>query len=444
MGVKVHTKVDSKIVRRPEIMAPAGDWVCLRAALDAGCDSVYFGVERFNMRAGAPNFKESDVPEIMSACREKGVRGYLALNTIVYEEELGALGGIIGRAKEAGVDAVICSDLSVLRELKKQGVHAIISTQMSVSNSESILFFYETLGVTRFVLARECTLEDILKIRFDLSEKLAGKADEIELEVFIHGAMCVSLSGRCFLSHYQYGKSANRGECLQPCRREYLIENKEEDVSFSVGSNYIMSPKDLCVMPFIEKLIDAGIERFKIEGRGRSPEYVSRVTGAYRRVVDYYFENKGSDGFDDDFKLLKDELVEKMNEVYNRGFSSGFFMGKPADAWTEVDGSAASKKKVYSGIVTNYYAKPGVAEILIHDNGFTVGDEVMFQGKKTGVLRQAVASIEVDHNQTEKAEKKMLVAVKTDAPVRKNDKVFVVRAQGTGDREQGGEAREKR
>lgn len=422
----MHTTVGINKDKKPEIMAPAGGWVCLRAALDAGCDSVYFGIDRLNMRAGAPNFAESDLSEVMSLCREKGVKGYLALNTLVYENELEWLAGIIGSAKAAGVDAVICSDLSVLRELKQQSLPAIISTQMSVANSQSILFFYETLAVTRFVLARECTLEDIQKIRTDLGEALGAKAEEIEIEVFIHGAMCVSLSGRCFLSHYQYGKSANRGECLQPCRREYMIENREEDVSFSAGSNFIMSPKDLCTMPFIEKLIEARVDRFKIEGRGRSPEYVSIITAAYRHAVDYYFENFGREGFEEDFQTLKDDLIEKMKTVYNRGFSDGFFMGKPADQWTEVDGSAAVRKKAYSGITKNYYAKPGVAEILIHDHGFAVGDEVMFQGKSTGVMMQEVVSIEMEHQSVDKAEKGMLVALKTDTPVKTNDKVFVM------------------
>lgn len=422
----MHTSVGSKKGKKPEIMAPAGGWVCLRAALDAGCDSVYFGIDRLNMRAGAPNFAETDLPEVMSLCREKGVKGYLALNTLVYEDELTWLAGIIASAKSAAVDAVICSDLSVLRELKAQSVPAIISTQMSVANSQSILFFYETLAVTRFVLARECTLEDIQKIRADLVEALGDRADEIEIEVFIHGAMCVSLSGRCFLSHYQYGKSANRGECLQPCRREYVIENKEEDVSFSAGSNFIMSPKDLCTMPFIEKLIDARVDRFKIEGRGRSPEYVSIITAAYRHAVDYYYENSGCEGFEEEFEVVKTELIERMKTVYNRGFSSGFFMGKPADAWTEVDGSAAVRKKAYSGITKNYYGKLGVAEILIHDHSFSVGDEIMFQGKSTGVMLQEVVSLQVDHQQVETAEKGMLVALKTDAQVRTNDKVFVM------------------
>lgn len=423
----MHTEVGREKSEKPEIMAPAGGWVCLRAALDAGCDSVYFGVGRLNMRAGASNFLEADLGEVMRLCREAGVKGYLALNTILYEDEIGELGGIIGVAKDAGVDALICSDLSVLRESERQGMSVIISTQMSVSNSESILFFYETMGVTRFVLARECSIEDILKIKANLVEKLGSNAKEIELECFIHGAMCVSVSGRCFLSHYQYGKSANRGECLQPCRREFEIVNEEEGMSYSVGGNYLLSPKDLCAMPFIEMLIDAGVSRFKIEGRNRSAEYVSTVTRCYRHAVDYYFENKGESGFDVEFAGLKERLVEELRKVYNRGFSSGFFMGQPADAWTEVDGSAAQKKKAYSGIVTNYYAKPGVAEIKMHDNGFVTGDEIMFQGKTTGVVLQEVVSVEIEHKQIEKAEKGMLVAVKTDLPVHRGDKVFVMR-----------------
>ncbi|OVE75682.1 hypothetical protein BVX97_03830 [bacterium E08(2017)] len=407
-------------------MAPAGDWVCLRAALEAGCDSVYFGINRLNMRAGASNFQDSELDSVMEACHEKGIKGYLALNTIVYEGELDDLGEVLDMAVEAKVDAIICSDLSVIQKVRARELPVIISTQMSISNSESIKFFYETMGITRFVLARECTLEDIALIREDLNKKLGEVSEKIELEVFIHGAMCVSVSGRCFLSHYQYGKSANRGECLQPCRREYIITNEEEGESFSVGSDYLLSPKDLCTMPFIDKLIDAGIDRFKIEGRNRNAEYVLTVTKAYRDAVDKYFELCGNEGFEEDYEELKSELTEKMRKVYNRGFSNGFFMGMPADDWSAVSGSAAVQKKAYSGIVTNYYAKPGVAEILIHDNGFAVGDEIMFQGNTTGVLQQEVISMQVEHEAMEAAEKGMLVAVKTDKPVHRKDKVFII------------------
>jgi len=305
------------------------------------------------MRAGAINFTREDLPEIMSACRDSGSKGYLTLNTIVYEEELAQLDGIIKSACDAGVDAVICSDFSVLSKLSENALPAIVSTQMSISNSESMVFLYRALGVTRFVLARECTLEDVARIKSGLRAQLGDEAETIELEVFIHGAMCVSVSGRCFLSQDKYGKSANRGECLQPCRREFLITNTEEDMSYTAGGDYLLSPKDLCVMPFIDQLLEAGICRFKIEGRNRNAEYVSTVTAAYRRAVDYYFENRESDDFEDDFETVKDELTEQMRTVYNRGFSSGFFMGKPLDAWAEVSGSAATRKKAYSGIVTN-------------------------------------------------------------------------------------------
>jgi putative protease len=242
--------------------------------------------------------------------------------------------------------------------------------------------------------------------------------------------MCVSVSGRCFLSQFQYGCSANRGQCIQPCRREYYIADKEEDKGFVVGSDYILSPEDLCTLPFIEKLIESGAVSFKIEGRNRSPEYVSVVVGAYRRAVDFYYENKGKRGLQGGFKRqfddLKKELIAEVSKVYNRGFSSGFYMGRPIDAWTDAYGSKAMTRKEYVGYVVNFFRKPMVAEIRVESNGFVSGDEIMFQGPTTGVLSQKVDSIEVHHKPVKVAKKGSAVAVKADDVVRKNDKVYVI------------------
>ena len=413
--------------KKPEIMSPAGDWLSLKAAIDAGCDAVYFGIKGMNMRAGAKNFTAADLRKIAKVCHENDVKAYLAMNTIVYEKEIKKIAKILAKAKAAGIDAVICWDFAVIKEARKQKIPIFISTQMSVSNSESIIFFYKTQGIRRFVLARECSINDIKTIKKELKKALKSKADKIEIETFAHGAMCVSISGRCFLSQFQFGKSANRGACIQPCRREFNITDIEEKHSFRLGNNYILSPKDLCTIPFIEKLIEAGVDSFKIEGRNRSPEYVKTVTSAYRKAVDFYFENKGKKGFQKEFNELKKELVNEVKKVYNRGFSSGFFMGKPIDEWTDSYGSKATTRKEYVGFVKNYYNKPGVAEIKVESNEFREGNEIMFQGPTTGVFSQKAESIELHHKKVMKAVKGKHVAVKTKELVRINDKVYIIK-----------------
>ncbi len=413
--------------KKPEIMAPAGDWISLRAAIDAGCNAVYFGVKGMNMRAGAKNFSIAEFKKIVKFCHDNNTKAYLALNTIVYEKEIPNIKNLITKAKAAGIDAVICWDFAVIREAKRQKIPIFISTQMSVSNSESIIFFHQNFGIKRFVLARECSIDDIKRIRKELKKELKSKSDDIEIEVFAHGAMCVSISGRCFLSQFQFGKSANRGECIQPCRREYKITDIEEKHSFILGNNYILSPKDLCTLPFIEKLIQAGVDSFKIEGRNRSPEYVKAVTSAYRKAVDYYIENNKRKGFKEDFKRLKKDLIIELKAVYNRGFSSGFFLGKPIDQWTDSYGSKATTKKEYVGIVKNYYKRQGVAEIKVESNEFRKGDTIMFQGPTTGVFSQTVDSIELHNKKVNNAVKGKPIAVKAEKLVRVNDKVYVIR-----------------
>lgn len=413
--------------KKPEIMSPAGDWTSLRAALDAGCDAVYFGLKGMNMRAGAGNFSAAAMQKITGLCHDSRVRAYLALNTVVYEKDITRIKKIICKAKDANIDAVICWDFAVIEEALKQDVPVYVSTQMSVSNSASILFFYKSLGIRRFVLARECTLQDIKKIAKDLRKELGAEAADIEIEVFAHGAMCVSISGRCFISQFQDGCSANRGECRQHCRRQYLVSEKEGGQSLIVGNNYILSPKDLCTLPFIEHLIEAGVASLKIEGRNRSPEYVAAVTAAYRKAVDFYFENRGKREFKKRFEALKKELTGGLKKVYNRGFSAGFYLGKPLNEWTDGPGSKAYEKKAYAGIVTKYYKKPGVAEVKVESNEFKVGDAIMFQGPTTGVFSQTAESIEVHHKKVERATKGRLVAVKTVKLVRANDRVYLIK-----------------
>ncbi len=415
-----------QINKKPEIMAPAGDWTSLRAAVQGGADAVYFGVRGINMRSGAKNFSISDLSRITKFCHQNKTKAYLTLNVLTYENELKKIKTLINQAKKTGVDAIICWDFSVIEEAKRSRIPIYISTQMSVSNSKAITFFYKKFGIKRFVLARECSLEDIKNIRANLKKQLGAGAGKIEIEVFAHGAMCVSISGRCFLSHYQYGKSANRGECLQPCRREYMIRSSDEECEFVAGEDYLLSPKDLCVLPFVEQLLKAGISSLKIEGRDRSPEYVKTVTKVYRKAIDYYFEHYKEKGFSKKFQSLKQELTQKLRKVYNRDFSSGFFLGKPIHEWTKVYGSHATAKKAYVGFVTNYYRKLGVAEVKIESRGLKKGEAIMFQGPTTGVISGEVESMEVEHKKVGSVEKGTRIAIKTIKPVRKKDRLYVI------------------
>ena len=411
----------------PEILSPAGDWTCLEAAIRAGCNAVYFGICDFNMRAAARNFADSELPEVVARCRRADVRCYLTLNTLVYERELELLDGSLDAACDAGVDAVIASDLAVIEGARARGMEVHVSTQMSVSNARSLACLFRMFGIRRFVLARECSLEDIEGIREHLATLLGDDAGSIELEAFAHGAMCVSVSGRCFLSQFQYGKSANRGECLQPCRREYRVTNTEEGQAFDLGAHHVMSPQDLCTLPFVEKLLDVGIVSLKIEGRNRSPEYVSAATQAYREVVDAYMNRNEDAAFDETFAALKRKHLERLDHVYHRGYSSGHFMGRPIDAWTRSSHSQASARKAYVGVVTNYYAKPGVAEVQVQARSIGLGDNVMFQGPSTGVVELQIKSMQVEHGDVTSANKGMAVAIKVDERVRRNDKLYVVK-----------------
>ncbi|MBF0407899.1 MAG: U32 family peptidase [Candidatus Riflebacteria bacterium] len=431
-----------KVMKKPELMAPAGDMTSLRAALDSGADAVYFGIKSFNMREGAKNFLPEEMPQIAELCHEKHARCYLALNTIIFDSEISSIDELIKSAVKARIDAIICWDFAVIESALRQGIQPFISTQMSVSNSASIEFFYRRYNIKRFVLARECSLDDIIQIRKNLISRLGDEAGNIEIEVFVHGAMCVSISGRCFMSQFQSGKSANRGECNQPCRREYTIRSVSNENEFTMGNNYIMSPKDLCTIGFLDKIIEAGVDSMKIEGRGRSPEYVSTVTSCYRRMIDFYFSereklncseiamtkelfNEYTINFQNKIQQLKAELTTELVQVFNRGFSDGFFFGRPMSEWTTKGGSQATHRKVLVGVVTNFFKKVMVAEIKVEATSFNTGQELMFQGPTTGVINLRAESIEYNFQKVNTAEKGTLVGVKLSEIVRINDLVFI-------------------
>ncbi len=409
---------------RPEVMSPAGNMTCLHAALNAGCDAVYFGVGQLNMRAKAGNFEIEQMPEIAALCHAKGVKAYLTLNTLVYERERDVAKTILTAAAEAGIDAVIAWDLGVIAICRELGLPVFASTQMSVSNSDSLLQLYRAFGIRRFVLARECTIEDMRRIRYTLNSELGDAAEGVELEVFAHGALCISVSGRCFLSEYQFGKSGDRGECIQPCRRLYRITDVEEEHDFILGEDYVLSPKDLCTMPFVDDLLEAGTASLKIEGRNRNAEYVDIVTRAYRRIVDEWYALRDNPDRAAILSPLKEELTKELERVYNRGFSSGFYMGRTPDEWRSRKTNESLFKKRYVGRVTNYYRKVGAAEIEIHQHGFEIGETVLIRGPRTGVLWQKIKSMQVDHEGVDSVQGPVKMALEVDREIRRGDEVF--------------------
>jgi putative protease len=349
----------------------------------------------------------------MSLLRQSRKKGYLTLNTIVYDKDTGRLKKILQLAKNSGVDAVIAWDMCVLQLAKEVNIPVHLSTQASVSNFISIKLF-SGLGVKRIVLARECSLADIK----EMSDRIKKQRLDCQLEVFIHGAMCVSISGRCFLSQHFFSKSANRGECFQPCRREYLIKDADRQEEYILGKDYILSAKDLCTIDFIDQLIQSGVSGFKIEGRMRSPEYTYVVTSVYRKAIDAFFKGKLN-------LTLKKSLRKKLEAVFNRGFETGFYLGSPGDI-----GSPAGLhgyEKVFLGEVTNFYHRIGVAEVLLRNANISVGDEILIFGKTTAAFFLRVSELQIKHQDVKNAQKGDLVGIKLKTLAKPKDKVFLWR-----------------
>jgi putative protease len=390
-----------------ELLSPAGNFAMLHAAVDAGADAVYFGLQSFNMRATAKNFTIKDLPEMRRVCNSgKKVKMYLTMNTIIYQSELKQVENFIKQVK-GKVDAIICWDLSVIQLCKKYKIPFHISTQASISNVESAKF-YKNLGAERIVLARELSLKQIK----DLSKKV-----KIGIECFCHGAMCVSESGRCFISQFLYGKSANRGECVHPCRREYRVcEVGNESTELVLDNNRVMSAKDLCTLPFIEQMKKAGITSFKIEGRNRNPEYVSAVTKIYRKALDKKLSEKE----------IKESL-EELQKVYNRGFSSGFYLRLPtSDDFSKSDSGEQTEKKVFVGKVEKYWDKVGVAFVKMSFGPLSVGDEVYILGDKTGVIRHKVESMQIEKQDKQTVNKGDSVGIKLPM-CKRGDDVYLIK-----------------
>ncbi len=400
----------TKSIKKPELLVPVGNWTMLNAAILSGADAVYFGLKNLNMRAAANNFDITELPEIVEYCKQHNVKAHLTLNTIVFEEELAELDPIIIAAKSRGVEMIICWDPAIIQKCIEHEMPFCISTQASASNSATVNF-YERLGAKRIVLARECTLDKIKEIK---------SKTNIEIETFVHGAMCVAISGRCFMSHEVFGKSANRGECLQPCRREYQIVDTDEKFSLELGTDYVLSPKDLCSIEFIDRLIESGIDAFKIEGRKRSPEYIAKTVSVYRRAIDSYFEEKLTAG-------LKNELVEELKKVYNRGFSHGFYFGQPnSESFATTYGSTATTRKVFVGRVLNFYKKNSVVHVKLEAETLSVGDSIYIIGSTTGVVEMQLNYFMHDGLELQTAEKGSTITFECKKRVRENDKVYKV------------------
>jgi len=396
--------------KKTELMSPAGDKTMLTAVVKSGADAVYFGVDKLNMRSKAPNFKVEELPGIVSFCKKHNVKTYLTLNTIIFEEELDEVEEIIFAAKKSGINRVICWDLAVAEKCREHKIPFCISTQASVSNSSSANF-YKSIGASRIVLARECSLEEIKKIR---------KNTDLEIEAFIHGAMCIAVSGRCFMSHHLFDKSANRGECIQPCRREYEVFDPVINKSMMIGDDYILSAKDLCSIEFIDRLIEAGINAFKIEGRKRSSEYAAKVTSVYRRAIDLYYDKKLT-------AEIKKEFFKELEEVYNRGFSSGFYFGKPSsEDYADIYGSKATSRRVYIGKVLNYYKRSKIVYIKLESGNLKINDKLIITGPTTGVVNIKLEKILLEEELINIASKDDKITFPCSDPVRHNDSVYLI------------------
>lgn len=401
-----------------EIMAPAGSWDSLMAAIQGGADSVYFGIGRLNMRAASSNnFTTGDLKNIASVCNEHGLKTYLTVNVVVYDNEIEETHKIVDAAAENGITAVIASDMSVINYAYSRGVEVHLSTQLNISNVEALKFYSQWADVV--VLARELNLDQVRNISNSVKEQnIRGpKGELVKIEMFAHGALCMAISGKCYLSLHENNKSANRGECYQTCRKSYIVTGKESGYELEIDNEYIMSPKDLCTISFLDRITDAGVSVLKIEGRARPAEYVKTVCSCY----------------DEALKALEDGTYsaektvlwrERLATVFNRGFWDGYYLGQKLGEWNTTYGSNATKRKIYIGKVTNYFTKVNVAEIKLENGDLGKGDTILIIGPTTGVVEYTAGEIRVDLKVTEKALKGEFCSIPTNKYLRRSDKVY--------------------
>lgn len=403
----------------PEIMSPVGSYESLQAAIQGGADAVYFGVGKLNMRSrSAANFTLDDLPRLASIAREAGVRSYLTVNTVVYDEELDEMRLLLQAAKEAGVSAIIASDMAVITAARTMDIEVHISTQCNVSNVEAMRFYAQFADVV--VTARELSLRQVADmVEYIRRNDIRGPhGNLLQVELFAHGALCMSVSGKCYLSLDTYNHSANRGACLQLCRRQYLVKNLESDLELVVDNKYIMSPKDLCTIGFLDKIVRAGVAVLKIEGRGRSADYVQTVTRCYREAVDAIVAGTYT-------PERVAEWTERLRTVFNRGFWDGYYLGRTMGEWSERYGSQATENKVYLGRITNYYPRPRVAEAQLETaERLRPGDRIMVIGATTGVYSGTADELRLEYDPVPEVKQGDRFSFPTTQPLHRGDKLY--------------------
>ena len=403
-----------------ELMAPAGNFESLIAAIHSGANAIYFGVEKLNMRSrSSRNFTIADLPKIRDITRKHNVKAYLTLNIVLFDQELEQMEQVVNAAAQASIDAIIASDIAVIQYCRKQQIPVHISTQANITNIASVAFYSEFADV--MVLARELNLEQVKYIHEQIKDRqLKGPSGElIRLEIFIHGALCMAISGKCYLSLHQQNASANRGECLQMCRRGYTVTDKGSDLSLDIENEYIMSPKDLCTIEFLDKIVEAGITVLKIEGRARSPEYVKTVTYTYHQALVAIAENNYSND-----KTL--QYVKDLSTVFNRGFWNGYYLGQRLGEWSNKYGNGATTRKIYLGKGMNYFSNLGVAEFLMETKSLQIGDVILITGPTTGVIETTVTEIRINLKQVQIAKKGDSISIPINKKVRRSDKLYKV------------------
>jgi putative protease len=401
-----------------ELMAPAGSYESLQAAIQGGADAVYFGVEKLNMRSRSSfNFTLDDLDRVISIAGENQMHTYLTLNSVIYNNELEHVNEIIGSAGKAGITAIIASDPAVISIAHKAGIEVHLSTQLNISNIESLRFYAAWADVA--VLARELTLDQVKAISNTIKEQnIIGPSGQLmRVELFIHGALCMAISGKCYLSLHQYGYSANRGACLQACRRSYIVTEKETGKELEIDQEYIMSPKDLCTISFLDKILSAGVSVLKIEGRARSPEYVRTVTECYNEAITSYLDGTFS-------RTIIRASEKRRGQGVNGGFWEGYYLGQAMGEWSKGYGSNASKRKIYIGKGMNYFSKLGVAEFLVESNMVNVGDEILVTGPTTGVVELTVTELQVERKQVKTAGKGEHFSIPVPGIIRRSDKLY--------------------
>ncbi len=408
------------------IMAPVGCWESLAAAIEAGANSVYFGIEYLNMRArSSANFTTEDLHKIVTICREAGVKTYLTLNTVMYPEDLPLMRTIVDHAKQAGVDAIIASDIAVMQYANEVGVEVHLSTQLNIANTEALRFYAQFADVV--VLARELNMEQVAAIHRDIIEQdIRGKHGQpIQIEMFCHGALCMAVSGKCYLSLNNLGASANRGACMQVCRRGYIVKDKESDLELEVDNQYIMSPKDLKTIHFLNKMLDAGVRVLKIEGRARGAEYVKTVVSCYKEAVEAWQRGEYAQ---DSIQAKIEDWNTRLSRVFNRGFWDGYYQGQRLGEWNHSYGSQATRKKVYAGICTNFFKNISVAEFKLEAvKDLQEGTELLITGETTGAYETIAHDLHNDNGQVAKSiAQGELFALHTDKTIRRGDKLYVL------------------